>query len=143
MNRNVRIKLEDTTLDIIVKLSGGNPGAMVVCQKILDKGEEIDPDGVLGGLGILLMLDTFGIYEHRIWQLYKDVCKQNIVLTIAMLRSVQLGILVEEKLQYAIDNYGKGIDVDSLYKKIKERLPKFFDELIINDPESVSMVREQ
>ena len=32
MNRDVRIKLEDTTLDAVMKLSGGNPGAMVVCR---------------------------------------------------------------------------------------------------------------
>jgi len=97
----------------------------------------------LGGLGILLMLDTFGIYEHRIWQLYKDVCKQNIVMTIAMLISVQLGILAEKKLQYAIDNYGKGIDTDSLYKKVKEMIPEFSDALIVNNSESMSTVKEQ
>ena len=88
------------------------------------------------------MLDTFGIYEHRIWQLYKDVCKQNLVTTVAMLRSVQLGILEEEKLQYAIDNYGKGIEIDYLYKKVKERLPGFSDEMIINEPESISVIKE-
>ena len=142
MNRDIRIKLEDTTLDAVMKLSGRIPGALVVCRLIIDKGGQIDPDGMFGGLGILLMLDTFGIYERRIWQLYKDVCKQNLAMTIAILRSAQMGILKEEKLQFAIDNYGKGIDIDYLYKKVKERLPNFSDEVVINESESISVVKE-
>lgn len=142
MNRNTRIKLEDTGMSAALKLSEDIPGAIKVCAELLNKGAEIDPDGAFGGVGILLMLDTFGIYGYRIWKLYKDVCKQDLVKTIAMLRAVQLGILNEAKLQYAIDDRGKGIDIDDLHKKVMQRLPRFSDSLIISDTELISTIRE-
>ncbi len=122
---NERIKGTDSMMDVVMKMMDGNPGALTVCMEILQKTEEIDPDCALGGLGTLLSLDTYNIYGSRIWMLYKDVCKQDIVKTIAMLRACQLGILSRDSLNYAIDNYGKGIDVDSLYKQVKEQLPNF------------------
>ena len=142
MNRDTRIKLDDTGMSATMKLSEDIPGAIKVCTQILNRGEDIDPYGVFGGLGILLMLDTFGIYGSRIWMLYKDVCKQDIVKTIAMLRIVQLGMLSEDKLQHAIDNRGDGIDIDDLHKKVMQRLPGFSDSIIISESESMSVVRD-
>ena len=142
MNRDTRIKLYDTGMSAIVKLSDGNPGATVVCIEMLKKGKDIDPDYVLGGLGILLMLDTFGIYGSRIWMLYKDVCKQDIVKTVAVLRAGQLGILDDDMLQHAIDNRGEGIDIEDLHKKVRQRLPRFSDTLIISGSESISVVKD-
>ncbi len=141
--RNVRLTLEDTNMSAISKLSEEIPGAIKVCAEILNKGGDIDPDSALGGLGTLLLLDTFGIYGTRIWMLYKDVCKQDLTKMIAMLRAVQMGIINEDKLQYAINNYGKGINVDDLYKKVRQKLPRFSNSLvIISDIESISTVRE-
>lgn len=125
--RNVRIGLQDTTMDAVVKLAEGNPGAATVCMQILDKGGDIDPDWMFGGLSILLSLDTYNIYGPRIWMLYKDVCKQDLVKTIASLRACQMGLFPIEKLQHAIDNYGEGVDVDELHRMVKERLPRFAD----------------
>ncbi len=142
MNRNCRITLEDTSMSAALKISENIPGAIKVCADILNRGSDIDPDGALGGLGILLMLDSFSIYGSKIWMLYKDVCKQDLVKTVAMLRSVQLGILNEDKLQYAIDNYGQGIDVDDLYKKVRQRLPGFSDLILVSESESISIVKE-
>jgi hypothetical protein len=51
-------------------------------------------------------------------------------------------ILNEDRLQYAIDNYGKGIDIDDFFKKVRQRLPRFSDSLIISESESMSIVRE-
>lgn len=142
MNRNLRIKLYDTGSSAIVKLADGNPGATVVCMEMLKKGKDIDPDYVMGGLGMLLMLDTFGIYGSRIWMLYKDVCKQDIVKTIAVLRAGQMGMLGDEALQHAIDNRGDGIDIDDLHKQVRQRLPKFSDTLIISGSESISVIKD-
>jgi hypothetical protein len=125
MNQDVRIELTDTPLSATMKLCGGNPGAMTVCIQILEQSERIDPDNLLGGLGCLLSLDSHSIYGPQIWMLYKDVCKEDITKTIAVLRSVQLGLLSEEKLHIAINNYGTGIDVEELYNKVKDTLPRF------------------
>ena len=59
--------------------------------------------------------------------LYKDVCKEDIVKTVAMLRANQLGILQKDKLIHAIDNYGNGINVDELHTQVKDQLPSFAD----------------
>lgn len=142
MNRNTRIKLDDTAMSATIKLSEGNPGALTVCIEILEKGEDIDPDHILGGLGILLIFDSLAIYGSRIWMLYKDVCKQDIVKTVAVLRAAQLGILYEDKLQHAVDNYGEGIDIEDIHKKVRQRLPRFSDTLIISGSESVSTVKD-
>lgn len=125
MNMNTRIELTDSTISATDKLSESNPGAMKVCLTLLKEGGEIDPDNLLGGLGCLLSLDSHEIYGASIWMLYKDVCGEDIVKVVALLRAVQLGILEEDKLIHAIGNYGKGIDVDNLYTLVKERLPTF------------------
>ena len=125
MNDNTRIELTDDGLSATQKLSEGNPGAMNVCINMLNNSEKIDPDAALGGIGCLLSLDTHGIYGSSIWMLYKDVCGEDIVKTLAVLRSVQLGFLNEKKLIHAIENRGAGIVVDDLYKLVKERLPAF------------------
>lgn len=118
-----------TTRDVLMELSrheggGYNPGALNVCMSILSQGPSIDPDCPTPFL-TLLLLDTFNIYADRIWMLYKDVCGQDTVKTIAMLRAVQLGLLPLGVLQQAIDSYGRGVDVDSILSQVTERLPQF------------------
>lgn len=125
-----RITLEDNAISAAVKLSEGNPGATTVCMEILKNEEKIDPDYVLGGTGILLLLDTYNIYGPRIWMLYKDVCKGNIIKTIASLRACQMGLFPIEKLQYAIDRHGEGMDPEELHKMVKEKLPRFLSDVI-------------
>ena len=120
-----RIEGQDTVQDMVIKLSEGNPGALRVCIDITENGGSIDPDGFTGGTGLLLLLDSLSLYGSKIWMLYKDVCGENLVNTVAMLRAWQLGYISEEKLKHEVDNYGDGIDVDAVYKQVKERLPKF------------------
>lgn len=120
-----RIKLEDTFMDIMVKMSEGNPGAVTVLMELYGKAPEIDPQSLLGGLGPVMWLDTFGIYGSRIWMLYKDVCGQDVEKTNWMIRAVQLGILSETELNHRIDNYGReGID---------EIIEKVFDVLKVEE----------
>jgi len=122
---NERIELTDSITDVISKMSDGNPGAITVCIRLLNETEKVDPDSALRGLGAILSLDTFNIHGSRIWMLFKDVCKEDIVKTIAILRACQLGFLKVALLNHAIDNYGNGIDIESLHKQVKARLPNF------------------
>ncbi|MCK5602395.1 hypothetical protein KAR91_11010 [Candidatus Pacearchaeota archaeon] len=89
--------------------------------------QRLDPQTAFGGLDCLLSLDTHAIYGASVWMIYKDVCQEDIVKTIAALRAVQLGLLDEDKHIHAIQNRGKGIDVDGL---VKERLPSFDARLV-------------
>lgn len=123
--KDTRIELHDTIQDMVIKMSEGNPGALRVCMDVIQKGKLIDSDSALGGLGVLLQLDSYGIYGHRIWMLYKDVCEENLVMMVSILRAAQFGFVNKDCLNHAIDNYGDGVDVDVLYGQVKERLPKF------------------
>lgn len=125
MRRKARIELTDTGMSACVKMSDGNPGAITVMALMLKEGGAIDPDDFFGGLGAVLALDTHGIYGSRIWKLYKDVCGQDLRVTLAILRSVQLGFLDEGELNHAIDNNGEGLDIPALVTKVEEHLPSF------------------
>ena len=125
--RSVETRIEgtDTMPTVIIKMSGGNPEAMRVCMDILEHGEEIDPDAAMGGFAALLSLDSHGIYEHRIWMLYKDVCGEDLPTMLAINRACQLGIIDRGTLDTAIDGYGRGLNVLEVVRQVKDRLPAF------------------
>lgn len=112
--------------DILLVMCAGNPGAVNVCMQLIQKGKKVDQD-LAGDNGFLhiLNLDSFGIYGHRIWMLYKYVCEQDINKVVVLLRARQLGHLSGKTLNHAIDNRGDGIIFDELVDKIKEELPNF------------------
>jgi hypothetical protein len=121
-----RINLEDTTLNMLIKMSDGNPGALDVMMKVLKDGEVIDPDSVMGGLGVILSLDTHDIYGSHIWILYKDISGSDLVTMCGLLRAVQLGFLSESELTSAISNHKmEAARIQEMVQKVKELLPKF------------------
>ena len=120
-----KLQLNDTLQSILMTMSGGNPGALTTCLRILKDASEIDPDNFLGGMGVLMDLDSLGIYGSDIWMLYKDVCGKNLATTIAVLRSWQLGITPEDKLKHAISNRGAGLDIQNIISQVTNRLPAF------------------
>lgn len=122
---NERIQLTDTAMDAIMKLSEGNPGALRVCSQLYTEGNRIDPDAFDGGLSCLLSLDTHAIYGADIWMLYKDVCRENLVYTVAVLRGVQLGLMSEGTLKVAIQSRGEDVDPVQTFEAVCKRLPNF------------------
>lgn len=126
-----RIKLDMTGIDMMVAMSGGNPGALNVCMELLEKTPVIDPQSALMGFGPIFGMDTLGIYEERIWMLYQDVCSENVSATIAVLRGYQMGQLggaTERAINHAIDNYGDGLNVPLVLAEVMEALPEFTPE---------------
>ena len=128
------IKLEDSTLDIVKKMSqmangGFNPGAATVLMDILTKGKDIDGDDIFGGFGTILHMDHHEIRGEKIWMLYKDVCKQDLRVMIGLLRACQLGYLNAHHLDIAINNYGRVndgyLDIAGIMKDVEDRLPHF------------------
>lgn len=123
-----RIKLADSTMDIVVKMSEGNPGAMNVIMQML-KPNNIDPDNVLSGLGAILLMDTYGIYGTDIYILNNDICDRDLAKTLAVLRATQMRMFDSSILKDAChrqDRSGKQlVPVEELYLKVKERLPNF------------------
>lgn len=129
MKQETRINLTDTTLDIIVKMSEGNPGAAVALMEIVKNGEAIDPQSFAGGVGAVLSLDTYGIYGSDIYILWSDICEKNLPKMLAVLRACQLGLFSSNTLKVAAsrqDRTGKSmIPVEDLYVKVKEQLKEF------------------
>jgi hypothetical protein len=117
-----RIQPGDGFGQILMKMTEGNPGALNVLAQMMGTTDSIDKANAMGPLGPLLSLDSFRIYGSRIWGLYKDVCREDIVSTLAVLRGRQLGIISQEVLNHAIDYYGEGLDVQACRKEVKSRL---------------------
>lgn len=118
-----RLKLDMGFNDAIFAMSDGIPGAITVMMDGFRHGGDIDPDG-MGGWGFILNLDAMGIYGTRIWRLYKDMCGESLSKSIAMVRSVQMGVIQAETLNAAIDGKGS-IHVERTIEKLKEKLPNF------------------
>lgn len=124
-----RIELTDSTTDVMIKMSEGNPGALNALIDILKNGASVDMDSAMGGLGAILMLDSMGIYGTDIYILYSDICGKSLPKTLAVLRACQLGLFSRNAVKDAAhrqDRSGKAmIPVDELYTKVKEQLPLF------------------
>ncbi len=113
-----------TIIDTIVVMAEGNPGAARVMADIMKQIDVIDPDSALGPLGPLCTLDNLDCYGPRIWMLYKNVCGENLIDTVGVLRAAQLGIVGDTDINAAID--GKTpLDVADTLAKVRERLPSF------------------
>lgn len=112
-----RLSLDDNTMTAIVKMAGGNPGAIQVCVGLKNA-------DAFNGLGALLSLDSLGIYESRIWLFYKDVCGQSLDRMVTCLQAWQFGILTEQQLTQAIDGI-ENVDVDNIVKLVQEQIAKF------------------
>lgn len=125
----VKIKLEDSIQDIVIKMSDGNPGAMTAIMELIKNGAQIDPENALGGLGALVNLDMDNIYGTDIYVLWNDVCDRNNIKMISVIRAAQLGFFSHVTLKDACsrqDRSGKDmIPVEELYQKVCDRLPEF------------------
>ena len=120
-NHQERIQLDDTFMDIMMKLSDGNPGAIHVLSELFEKSAEIDRLSAWGAYTGAIGLDTTGIYGSEIWVLYKDICNQDIECVLAVLRAIQLGITRRSDVFSAIRD-GSGLDVQSILKNVKDQL---------------------
>lgn len=134
------MQLDMSMMDMLMIMSEGNPGALKVLMDSFDKVPEIDPDDVFGPWGLMMHLDSLGIYGDRIWMLYKDLCGQDIVNTIAMARAWQLGIVRSEDLKDAINGLTV-LNVNDILNQVKDRLPNFAVEQ--EEPEEVAPPRSK
>lgn len=122
INYQERIDLNDTMMNIAVKMAEGNPGAVTVLVQLID--DKSDPDSWAGGIGNLLSLDTHGIYGSNIWVMFKNCCNQNILNVVTVLRAVQLGLYTQSELWQCIDTCTP-IDCNQLLSKVRKELPRF------------------
>ncbi len=96
---NERIGLQDSMQDIVLKMAEGNPGAITALMGLITAKGGIDPDQLLGPIGTVLSLDTYGIYGSNIYILWNDQCDRNTHKLIMLLRATQMGIFSDVKLR--------------------------------------------
>ncbi len=120
-----RVTLMDTGVQVLHKLSEGNPGALTVLAQWLKCGAEIDPDAALPPMLQMLSLDDMDIVGSHIWILYKDVCGQSMHRFIGILRAHQFGYVSTGVLQSAAGGGGVDLGLDELLSRVKARLPRF------------------
>jgi hypothetical protein len=119
--------------EMLMVMGGNHEGAMHVCRLLVLHTRRIDPR-LHESTWALLQLDALLIHDARIWKFFNDVCRGHVGRMVAVLRAHQLtgyGVS-EEKLKYAIDHHGAGLDVESIVEKLKNSSPSF-------QPESVSV----
>lgn len=131
------ITLQDSFIDMMVKMAEGNPGAITVLTRILEESPIIDPDSADSkvlkfGIIPILALDDMGIRGSGLWILYKDICGMNLVKLIALIRSVQFGfldakVLVELSQDRPRTKRTKGFDPTPYVATVKAELPNFND----------------
>ncbi len=94
-----RIKLSDSPVDAMIKMAEGNPGAIGALSAMVRLGNDIDPQGMMGGMGKIMMLDTWEIYGTGIYVLWSDKCGKDTRKLFMIMRACQLGFLSQTKLQ--------------------------------------------
>lgn len=92
-----RIKLTDTMVDVCMKMSEGNPGAMTTALALVDR----DPH-------LLLMCDTLGLYGEKLYMLWNDCCGRDLPKMKKVLDAVRTGKISEATIHEHLDGgYGK------------------------------------
>jgi hypothetical protein len=106
-----RIELTDSPFDMIVKMCEGNPGAMSALMDMIKEGEKIDPQGVMGGIGSILLLDTWEIYGTDIYILWSDKCQRDCRKFLMILRACQMGNFPLTKLKEMAADQAGAVDL--------------------------------
>jgi hypothetical protein len=125
-----RITLSDTGMDVLTKMAEGNPGALTAMMEILEKHDQIDPQAMMGGLGAILILDTWDIYGSSIYVLFSDKCNRDVRKMLMLMRATQLGFFPHEKLQAMAADQARQVDLtdeefNELDRKVCDRLDEF------------------
>jgi hypothetical protein len=124
--RASRIGITDTVGDMLKIMGEGNPGALTVLVAIIRRGAAIDPQATFGEINAIITLDRLGIYGGAIWQLYKDVCGNDLVLMLALLRAFQLGFAPASELRGAVTCEPMAAERKAeLLAMVKAQLPAF------------------
>jgi hypothetical protein len=125
-----RININDTIVTTVLKMAEGNHEARQILEEVVTWSEIIDPDNFAGPYGGLIHLDSQSVYGGRITLLYKNICKENMVHMLALLRASLLGLIESDVIYNALNNVIQGvevsgIDLDDILRKVKARLPRF------------------
>ncbi len=111
-NKQAQENLLEEVKATVIDLCEGNPGAINVMMGIVQK------VGIFEGKQLLDILKELDIRGSKIWLLFKDFCKQDLIDTMSVLMAYKNKLLTKEQIFFAINNQGQGVDLrDVLQKK--------------------------
>ena len=113
----------------IIALADGNPGAVSALATLMQTSEDTDPENAFGSMSPIISLDEMEVYGWQIWVLFKDVCEQDPVKTLAVLRARQLGILSKEEILDGLTESFHSPEKDALRTKVTDIVAKVQAEL--------------
>lgn len=120
-----RIEPSDSIAEIMQKLSEGNIGALTVLIALVKREAAIDPDSMTAPFGTMFSLDFCEIYGSRIWVLYKDVCGENLIHFVGLLRATQLGLVCSSDVFDASDSQNVSLDLAAILAQVRAELSGF------------------
>lgn len=113
-------------VEVIVALSGGNPGAQVAATAIFKEANKQRAKNVPQDLHMLYRVDALGLQDSSLHSFYAVLCKSDAAAAIAVLLSVDLGIIKKQTLLDAVTACSQGrlpeMDVDAVRKKVNQKL---------------------
>ena len=127
-----KLELTDDLKTVMLKLAEGNPGAIRVSIELFKASPIVDPK--VGAMTPLMWLDAWEIYGPQIWLLYKDICGEDIVRMLTVIRAAQLGVISSSEITTALQladapgeqsHHGFLHDFDRMLEQVRERVPEF------------------
>lgn len=100
-----------------------HPGAAQVCLRILQQ-RQIPKIWALGSLQILYDLDLYKIYDLSLWDLYLDVCKENVHVLFQAILLVHFGKMTLEDLKTLIAEKKRFQLTNEQLDYIKQKAPE-------------------
>ena len=119
MNRQCKIGLQDSMMDVMMKMSEGNPGALTCLMDIMKKQ---DWYGGADSLTMVLSFDTLGLYGSKLYMLWNDCCDRNLGKLELIMRNWQMGNLSDHDIHSNISK-GRGTPFTNL-KTLEELFNK-------------------
>lgn len=104
-----RIELMDTPMDVIIKMSEGNPGAAVFLMEALKEDRA-------NLIKIILPLDTLEIYGSKIYMLWNDSCSRNVKKVEKVIEAWRTGKLSKERIHQNL-NQGRATPFEEIEEK--------------------------
>lgn len=118
-----KIELNDDGKSIMIKMSEGNPGAIAAMIVMVVESDSIDPKAFMGGIGAIIMLDTWKIYGTDIHILFNDKCDRDVRKMLVLIRAVQLGFFSQVKLQEMAADQRREINIsDDEWQEIDDKV---------------------
>lgn len=79
----MKLSPNDSTMDLMLKMSEGNPGALMLCTELFKLGTP--------GVVALINLDDIGLYGDRLYMLWNDCCDRDADKVIKVIEAMNSG----------------------------------------------------